>query len=250
MTIRRLSLFLPAFLLMACGGSVAVPGSKARDDIDELQKRVIELQRRAAVSEIELRELQDEVARLGKTRSVAEATVSARPSEQARDVGWEPPVQTVEIETTDLPPAAAPIRASDTASREPARLPPPSVEAQALYDRGYTLYHQGRYEDAERIFRELLSTHGESELSDNAWYWIGESRWARGDVTGSLDAFRETLENYPGGNKTPDALLKMGQSLERLNDAEGARDTYHELIRRYPATAAAAVAQDRLAGTD
>ena len=253
MMTRRFRIFLPALLLVACGGKMAMPGSSTHSNIEELQKRVIELQQRAAVTEVELRGLRDEVAHLRSVKSVksaAEETGLAAATEPVEQVGWQPPMHSAEIEEVDLPPVAPPLQSDGSASDDFTPLPPPSSEAQLLYDRGYTLYHQGRYEDAEKIFREMLGTYRKNELSDNAWYWIGESRWARGEVRLALDAFRETLESYPGGNKTPDALLKIGQSLERLGDADGAREAYRQLVARYPATAAAAVAEDLLAGSD
>ena len=125
--------------------------------------------------------------------------------------------------------------------REPAT---PAV--QALYDRGYTLYHQKHYVDAEASFQRFLQAEPNSELADNAQYWIGECRYSRGDMRGALAAFRETVARYPAGNKTADALLKAGMSLENLGDKEAARTTYQEVLKRYPGTAVAAVAEERV----
>jgi tol-pal system protein YbgF len=100
--------------------------------------------------------------------------------------------------------------------------------------------------DAESGFQRFIQAHPATELTDNAQYWIGECRLARGDVSGALAAFRETVERFPGGNKVPDALLKVGESMAALGDVEGAREAYQEVIRRFAGTTAAAVARDRL----
>jgi tol-pal system protein YbgF len=118
--------------------------------------------------------------------------------------------------------------------------------AQALYDRGYTLFHQGKYLDAEATFQQFLHSHPATDLTDNAQFWIGEARYARDDLRGALAAFRETVERYPAGNKVADALLKAGQCLEGLGDLEGARASYREVIERFPGSAAAAVGEERL----
>lgn len=124
---------------------------------------------------------------------------------------------------------------------------PATPAVQALYDRGYTLYHQKHFVDAEASFQRFLQAEPGSELADNAQYWIGECRYSRGDMRGALAAFREAVTRYPQGNKTPDALLKAGMSLEALGDKEGARNTYQEVLRRFPSTAVAAVAEERRA---
>ena len=127
---------------------------------------------------------------------------------------------------------------------------PVEPAAQALYDRGYTLYHQGKYLDAEASFQRFLQAYPMTELSDNAQFWIGESRFARGDSRGALAAFREVLQKYPEGNKVPDALIKEGDCLEKLGDRDGARDRYNEVRRRFPESGAAVMADDRLASLD
>jgi tol-pal system protein YbgF len=152
--------------------------------------------------------------------------------------------------------AAEPLRPNPapTGPKAPGAAPPAAqggaesgAATQALYDRGYTLFHQGRYVDAEASFQRYLQANPANELSDNAEYWIGECRYSRGDLRGALAAFRETVERYPDGNKVPDALLKAGQSLEGMGDVEGARVTYKEVIRRFAGSAAAVVAEERQA---
>ena len=120
-------------------------------------------------------------------------------------------------------------------------------EAQAVYDEAYTFYHQGKYPQAEARFEEFLAESPQSELSDNAQFWIGASRFERGDYRGALEAFRRTVERYPEANKVPDALYKMGQAFEELHETSQAVAVYDELVRRYPDTAAATLAAERKA---
>ena len=123
--------------------------------------------------------------------------------------------------------------------------------AQALYDQGYSLYHQGSYVDAEETFQRFLAAYGATDLGDNAQFWIGECRLGRNELQSALAAFRQTVREHPQGNKAPDALLAAGGVLERLNDAEGARTTYLEVERRFPdstASAEAAKRRQRLGG--
>lgn len=119
--------------------------------------------------------------------------------------------------------------------------------SQALYDRGYTLFYQGHFVDAETSFQRFLQANPKGDLADNAQYWIGECRYSRNDVKGALAAFRQVVEKYPKGNKVADAMLKEGQCLEAMGDVEGARVTYREVIRRFSGSAAATAAEERRA---
>lgn len=261
-------------LLAGCSGS-GVMGARTSDrppaDVQELRARVLELQRQAAVTEVELERLRRKVAELesrfggGSAARPAEAARSPAPTAPSRSSAPSPPAPRAPVlEVEDLSgeeasrrgptPSSAPPRAVE--ERAPSgSVPAPqgsaaasaiTPEAQALYDRGYTLYHQGRYVDAESSFQRFIQSHPATELADNAQYWIGESRLARGDVAGALAAFRETVQRFPEGNKVPDALLKVGEAMASLGDVEGAREAYQEVVRRYAGSTAAAVAQDRL----
>jgi len=274
-----------AAVAAALGGCASTPLALNRDleaQVRELRQRVVEMQRQAAVDQIAIEELRRKVAALeggGRAPSATRSAVPAAPPAERvelaprRSAAVEPVPEErppaplpeplgADVEESDLeePPAIERANPPPGPGREPgpgagsagapstpaggAPIPP---AGQALYDRGYTLYHQGRYLDAEASFQRFLQAHGDTDLADNAQYWIGEARFARGDVRGALAAFRETVSRHPEGNKVPDALLKAGQSLEQLGDREGARASYREVRDRFPGSAAAVVAEERLA---
>lgn len=236
-------------------------------DIEELKRRVLDLQRESRMARVEVDRLRRQVAELearlaaGETAGASEyGTYTPPPSD---GIGNPP-----EIEESDLDNEPAQMAESVSAfgSAEPeAPVQPPvpdaaaggaaatdyepiSAAAQAIYDRGYTLYHQGRYVDAETSFQQFLQGYPGTELTDNAQYWIGECRFARGDFRGSLAAFQMTVDRFPQGNKVADAILKMGDAHQALGESDRARERWEEVRRRFPGSAAAAAADERLAG--
>ena len=258
-----------ALLIAGCGSSSLVSrGDDGDTTTEELKRRVLELQRQTTVHELEIERLQRRLAELeGQRPRPAEVERPARALPPVREI----PVETIEspsIEESDLeavslgkpepspvaerPPAGAASPRSPTEGSGPRAEAPAATaalitpEEQRAYDRGYTLYHQGRYLDAEGELLGFQRRYPESTLADNAQYWIGECRYARKDIEGALAAFRETVERFPGGNKVPDALLKAGQCFEALEDRNGAAATYREVMDRYPTSSAAARARDRL----
>lgn len=280
-----LVLILAVTILSGCASMERMLPLKKKeraDEIKELRERIVELQQRATMAEVELERLRREVAEMeGKTASTSpdskvaspdivelesEADESRTPSTatEFRREG-EPRIEVIEVqsdEADELPGVdedpildagegpAEQLAADSGVARVPSEGGSESAAlsdaGQALYDRGYTLFHQGRYLDAETTFQQFLSSFGSTDLGDNAQFWIGEARYGRGDFSGALAAFREVVTRFPEGNKVPDALLKAADCRARLGDLGGARKGYSELIESYPTAAAAAVAEDRL----
>ena len=259
---RRL-LALLALAAMGCSSGL-MPSSSARDaEIEALKRQVLEQQKRATVSEVEAGRLKREITRLRAELEAARRATAAGgatlPGQADSDPAPEEEAMTQDLpvievsELEDVTPASPPPPAARSVTppvepREADPAPPePPPEAQVLYDEGYTLFHQGRYAEAETRFRRYVEQYPHSDLADNAMFWIGECRYARGDFSSALGSFSDTVERYPDGNKVSDALLKAGKCLEALGETEQARSTYEEVVRRYPGSAAAALARDLLA---
>ncbi len=228
---------------VGCSPALLSPVERREPEVEEMKARILELQRQARVSEVELERLRHQVAELEARLAAREGGTPAPEPTLDDRMGGADAAEAEPIESSDVPPPAAP-------AARPLPAPdanPLPAEAQELYDRGYTFYHRSLYLDAESAFQQFLSAYPESELADNAHYWIGEARFARADYRGALAAFRETVSRYPEGNKVPDALLKAADCLARLGDLAGAQDAYTEVIERYPASAAAISAEERRA---
>ena len=165
-------------------------------------------------------------------------------------------VEVVELEEPEPPPRLEPVAADPP---EPTPTPtdespapvvaqgPPTADALALYDEGYTLFHQKQYAEAERRFDEFIRKYPATDFTDNAQFWIGESLYAQGQYSEALSAFVATVDDYPNGNKVADALFKAGKCLEALGQSQQARQTFQEVLDRFPQSAAAAGARERLA---
>jgi len=230
---------LLAAILAGC--ATATPPAALPPGWEEVKARLVELEQQVRVNEVELRRLRRQLAELEHEAAAAEGhpeltpPVDGGPTDEAPA---EAPAPLSALEEADLEPQPLAGGAAPTAL---------SPDAQAAYDEAYTLFHQGRYLDAEARFQRFLQDFEATSLADNALYWIGAARWARHDVPGALAAFRETVARFPEGNKVPDASFKIGQCLEALGDLAGARHSYRETATRFPVSAAAALAEERLA---
>lgn len=124
------------------------------------------------------------------------------------------------------------------------------VERKAIYDNAYLDLTQGNYRLALLGFRDYLDRSPDSDLSDNAQYWIGEAYYAQREYRTAIEEFREVERSYPRGDKVPAALLKIAYSYIQLGDRDAARDTFRDLMNRYPTTDEAAQAREKIRTLD
>jgi len=130
--------------------------------------------------------------------------------------------------------------------------PPPSAQRvdpaaeKTAYDEAFGALKDGRYAESARRFQTFIETYPDSELTANAYYWLGESYYVTQNYKVSLDSFQTLLRKYPDSQKAPDALLKTGYCQYELKQWESAETTLNRVVQKYPDTTVARLAQGRL----
>ncbi|MGH7858522.1 MAG: tol-pal system protein YbgF, partial [Candidatus Binatia bacterium] len=128
----------------------------------------------------------------------------------------------------------------------PSQAVPETRASAGRYEAALVALRDGRTEEAERELLAFAREEPTSDLADNAWFWLAESRLARGHTAGAIEAYRTAIDRYPEGNKIPDALFKLGVAFEAVGNGGAAREAWQELVRRFPTSAAAETAAERL----
>jgi tol-pal system protein YbgF len=141
--------------------------------------------------------------------------------------------------------AADSSRIARAGARDSAAGPP---DPEALYQAAYSDVAAGRYNLAREAFQDYLKHYPDTEVSDNAQYWIGECYYATGDFAGAIPEFEKVVKDYPKGDKVPPALLKIGLCYSRLKNTAEANRTYRTLIQKYPKSPEAGRARELLGG--
>ena len=255
---------LVAALAVACL-AVAAPAwaDDAKAEAEQLRARVVELRRELVMRDLEIQRLAEELTQLraqlesgttassgvdrGGPSSQGEPPTTIRDDVELRGLGGVEEFELEEPAPPERPPQPSVDGAQTTAPTSDSTVPAiAGGGGEELYDQGYALFHQQKYPESERAFRLFLGRYPASDLADNALFWIGESRWARGDFAAALESYTTTVEQYPDGNKVPDALLKAGRCLETLGQTARAVRTFEEVVLRFAGSAAAITAQERL----
>ncbi len=128
----------------------------------------------------------------------------------------------------------------------PGQLPVPSGSDRDNYQAAFELLKEERYEQAGMAFQQFLVTYPDSELADNAQYWLAESHYVTQNFDRALTEFQTVIDTYPRSRKVPDALLKMGYCNYELKSWDDARASLARVQADYPETTAARLAGQRL----
>ncbi len=123
---------------------------------------------------------------------------------------------------------------------------PASQEEESTYLAVFEHLRGGRYDEAITGFRDLTARWPQGKYADNAWYWLGESYYAKKDYDSALEAFKNLTTSFPNSPKVPDGLLKVGMAQAEKKQLPEARATLQKVIADYPASNAASLARQRL----
>lgn len=150
--------------------------------------------------------------------------------------------------TTGNPPVQeSPSRPSPASTKPPTTTPTGDpAAAKAAYDEAFAALKDGRYAESARRFKAFTESYPNSDLTSNAYYWLGESYYVTQNYRVSLDTFQKLLKQFPSSSKAADALLKVGYCQYELKQWDAAEATLNQVVQKYPDTTVARLAQGRL----
>ncbi len=138
------------------------------------------------------------------------------------------------------------VNVMDGGTLAPGQLPVPGGSDRNNYQAAFELLKEQRYQPAASAFQQFLVTFPDSELADNAQYWLAESHYVTQQFDQALGEFEAVIDTFPTSRKVPDALLKMGYCNYELRRWDAARGALDRVRKDYPETTAARLAGQRL----
>jgi len=115
-----------------------------------------------------------------------------------------------------------------------------------VYRDAYETFHKGDLEGARRKFEAFLKQYPNTELSDNAQFWIGETYYQKKDYEKAILEYEKAIVKYPEGDKIPAALFKQALSFLELGDKTNAKNLLKRVIEKYPQSDQAQLAKKKL----
>ncbi len=109
----------------------------------------------------------------------------------------------------------------------------PTFDAAAAYASARDQHRKRRFDEAVAAFTEILERAPDSDLADNARYWIGEARYLQRRFRPALAEFTKVLA-YPYTEKADDAQLMIARSYLALGESDQAMAAFRKLLQNYP----------------
>ncbi len=192
---------------------------EAQKRIEE-QQRILEKKHADELKQIEVQKRK----RLAMQRAKRTAAAAKKAAERKQ--------LTMPVEQATLLPAAVPAATAETEKN--------------AYTAAYLALKSGRFDEASKGFNEQLDLYPDGEYADQAWYWLGETRYAQQAYGMASNAFKYVINNYPKSVKHDAALLKLGQVSQVLNHNHDAIKYYKRLINEYGDSKSAEQAREAL----
>ena len=115
-----------------------------------------------------------------------------------------------------------------------------------LYKEAYETFQKGDLEGAQKKLEAFLKQYPNTELSDNAQFWIGETYYLKKDFEKAILEYEKAIAKYPEGDKIPAALFKQALAFLELGDKTNAKSLLKRVTERYPHSDQAEIAKKKL----
>lgn len=152
----------------------------------------------------------------------------------------------VRVQTTSPAAPGTPSSEITVPAPGPVVAPVSSENPVDLYQSAYRDYQRGNFDLAISGFRDFITQSPNSDLADNAAYWIGESLFSQKKYPEAIAQFDSVVTQYPRSDKVPGALLKKGFSYLNINERAQGIVQLQYVVHEHPSAPEAALARQRL----
>jgi len=223
----------------------------ARKQVQQLELRVVQLERRLAEAEIQnklavrsILDLQMQIdmqttemrKQRGQFEEFSHALQDAEKRQRDFYTDLDSRLRPLESGTAGTATRAAPSSGGSDAASE-----------NRAFETAYGFYRAERYREAASAFSGFLKQYPQSMHEANVYYWMGNAYFLSKDYANAVAAYRILLDKHDDHPRAPDAMLNLAESQLLLKQKANAKKTLKQLIARFPGSDASGKAKKRLA---
>lgn len=126
----------------------------------------------------------------------------------------------------------------------------PSSPSTGAIQEGFNSMQSGDYAKAIASLQQYVKLQPKGASTADAYFWIGECRFALRDYAQAIKDYQAFVERYPKSDKAPVAILKQGESFSNMKMKQEAKVFWTKLAKEYPNSPEARQAKAKLEGSD
>ncbi|HEX9594148.1 MAG TPA: outer membrane protein assembly factor BamD [bacterium] len=214
------------------------------------QQQVVQLQERVAALELAVqdvsRQLQQARAAQGPAADQRLAALEQRMGQLAQRPEPKPAAKPKPTPTPAPKPEVKP-KSPETSGATAA------PDVQQAYEAALKAIRDGDRKAGIQAMEGFVKANPHTDLTDNAYYWIGEGYYAEAQYESAILKFDDLLIRFPASDKVAGALLKTGMAFaalaekgDRNENLADARLAFKQVIQRFPDSPEAKVAREQL----
>ncbi len=249
--------YVKAAILMAAVFSVSLVHA------DELEDRVLKLERMVSARNLSQVEMQQQIDALtNDIRSLRGALEESNYKLQQATERQKALYQELDKLQQSAQAPAAPVSAGTQAASAPqpaaatpaaAQATPAAAPASGSESKDYEsavnlVIKEKNYAKAIPAFDTFIASYPNSTLQPGAHYWLGQLQLNQGDREQAKAHFLTVAQKYKDSPKRPEAIYKLGVIAKADGDKEKANKFFQLVIKQYPNTSAAQLAQKAMGG--
>lgn len=261
--------------LVVLAAALAAAGCVSTSDFEAAQRQIAELQeelaniKRTASSKEEVQNVNVRIAEQTETLLKSNATLVTKVADlEERFQGVQGASEQTSYRTEQLsaqiaqirrdldelraraaaaPSVAAPATSAPGMSGSELTVPAgPAIDPAQTYQAAYRDYQRGNFDLAIEGFRDFVESSPNSDMADNAAYWIGESLFSQKKYREAIEQFDAVVNRYPKSDKVPGALLKKGYSYINVGERAQGVVQLQYVVHEHPKSQEASLARQKL----
>ena len=225
------------YFIYLSSGLLILTGCVRQEDVDLLQKELVEIKKEIAQIKENQKNIQEDLSGLSKRVDNVSKVASQNSIELQKIKSFGRSEKKSEEE-----------KELEKEGEEKVKIPENPDE---LYRYGLDAYYKGKIKEAREIFERFIKRFKDSELYDNALFWIGQTYYTEGRYEKAVKTFDRLINECKTGkildcNKMPTAMLKKGFAFLKMGETNKAKTVFRELIKNFPDTEEAEIAKKKL----
>ena len=149
-----------------------------------------------------------------------------------------------------LPSVVPDARIAPTAALTDEEIPPPPPESPRTfaavdpdlakgtvkdqYNDAHRFLQAGKFGKAREAFQAFIDAHPKNDLTDNAYYWLGESYFSSKNYKSAARVYAFGFDRFPKTDKAPALLLKLAAALAKSDKKSDACKIFKNYAKTVP----------------